>query len=182
MNKKIIFFYSCLSFCAFVLLYLLILSVPENPIKIRYPFFSHREVTLVAPQGWSFFTKNPRDEDIYLYKIEGSRLHKKSIVNMQASQGFGIDRENRLISTKLLKITAGIARKDWLTYKGDVTKFVESIGVDKFAVINVKVKEPSLCGKYCVVLKEPVPWSWSDLKHVKMPSRFVIINFNCQKN
>ena len=182
MDKKIIFFYSCLSFCAFAVLYLLILSIPENPIKLRYPFFSQRKVTLIAPQGWSFFTKNPRDEDIYLYRIEDTELHPVSIVNMQASQVFGVDRENRLISTKLLKITGGIPAKNWLNYRGDVAAFVKSMGAECFDVLNMRVKEPSLCGRYCVVLQKPVPWSWSGLDNINMPSRFAIINFNCLEN
>lgn len=180
-NKFLIF----ISFCVltvFIFSYILIVSIPENPIKARYSFFSKKVVKRLTPQGWAFFTKNPRSEEIYFYEIDTTNNKIKNIFfrNVQSSQLFGIKRDNRLIISKLNNIINDIDTELWFSYRGNTLDFLrKNSAYRRINKITVKIREPAICGLYCLEMKEPIPWSWIDLERINMPSRLILIDFKC---
>ena len=40
-----------------------------------------RKLNIIFPEGWGFFTKNPRDLGLEVYKIENNKLIKQSTRN-----------------------------------------------------------------------------------------------------
>ena len=161
---------------------MLIVYTPENPIKTRYSFFSEKEIKNFTPQGWSFFTKSPKLEEVYLYKVDtiNQKIKKVILRNTQLSQLFGIRRDNRLIITKINKITSDIDKDFWVNNNENINVFLkDKTKYDKLNKISIATKKPSICGLYCVILKKPVPWSWINLK-VNMESKLILINFKCQ--
>ncbi len=136
------------------------------------------------PQGWAFFTKNPKSEEVYLYKIDTITQKFENIIlrNVQSSQLFGIKRDNRLISTKITTITNDIDRSLWINHKGNISNFLKhDTNYMKLNKITIKIKQPAICGLYCVVMKKPIPWSWVTLKSkINMESRIILIDFKCQ--
>ncbi len=164
--------------------FILIVSIPENPIKSRYPFFSERKTKSFLAQGWSFFTKNARDKEAYIYKIDTiqNTAEKVMLRNTQISQLLGIKRENRIINSKISRVVEGIDANLWIKYRGKVTEYLEEpANLKKLNIVSIKISKPSLCGLYCIGMKKPIPWSWINLKKtVYMESELILINFKCE--
>jgi antimicrobial peptide system SdpA family protein len=183
-NKKIILLVTIFLLVTFIFNYILIVSIPENPIKIRYSFFSDKEIKGLTPQGWAFFTKSPRLEEVYLYKIDtiSKKIENIILKNVQSSQFFGIKRENRLISSKITTIANDIDKNLWFNYSGNSQDFLKNEeNYMRLNRISINIIQPSICGLYCVVMKKPIPWSWSTLKNkINMESKLILINFKCQ--
>jgi antimicrobial peptide system SdpA family protein len=184
LNKKSTILIALSLLTLFIFNYILIVSISENPIKIRYSFFSDRKTKDFTAQGWAFFTKSPRLEEVYLYKIDTVNQSFERVIlrNTQFSQLFGIKRDNRLITTKISTITSDIDDNNWINYRGIIDDFLKNkTDYMKLNLISIKTKKPSICGLYCVALKKPIPWSWISLKNkINMESKLILINFKCQ--
>ncbi len=165
----------------FIIFYIVVTSIPENPIRLRYSFFNNKEMRFLVPQGWSFFTKDPREEEIYIYELNNSDNKKIRLNNIQFNQLLGVKRENRIRYTKTSNIIQNIDPSLFLDFNGNAQKFVnQNNNKERINEISINVKKPSLCGKYLIEIKEPIPWSWLSIKeNIKMPSKLIIIEFKC---
>lgn len=179
--SKFIVFIAFSFITLFVISFLLITSIPENPIRLRYSFFNNKEMKYLIPQGWSFFTKNPREEEIYIYDLSNSLNTKIKLNNIQLNQLFGIKRENRIIYTKTSTVFQNIDASLLIDFKGDALGFIQKEeNMKTLNEVSVNVRKPSLCGKYLIEVKQPIAWSWLSIKSkVKMPSKLIIIDFKC---
>ncbi|MRM86663.1 hypothetical protein D1Z98_12280 [Riemerella anatipestifer] len=51
---------------------ILISSIPFNPIQYKINFV--KQVYTYLPQGWAFFTRDARENQLYIYKINNNKL------------------------------------------------------------------------------------------------------------
>lgn len=167
-----------------LIIYIVILFVPENPIKIRYSNFNNKEILRLFPQGWSFFTKNPRGYTYKLYRIipnagNSNSVDYVSMVNSQASQYYGINREIRLTSAKLMQIATSIEDEAWYNYRGNTKLLLNNPeSISTINLVSMKIESRILRGLYCLEYTKPIPWSYANLKKdFHMPSKLVLINF-----
>lgn len=151
----------------------LVVSVPDNAIAVSY---GHRSdaTNILLPQGWSFFTKNPRDLKVYVYKLGNDRIAKVDLANFSAPNYYGLNKRNRLVHHVLQKNIKNIPSAHWYPNTG----LIEEVSVDCLNAYNITEGAEFLDnGVYIVQLVEPMPWYWfSQSKDISMPSKLIILN------
>jgi antimicrobial peptide system SdpA family protein len=153
-------------------------ALPFNPVTV--PLEKKLRVKVFVPQGWKFFTKNPRDERINaLAKNQhGSWISVLRGSNAGAANLFGIRRNSRAQSIELGLITSSFKEAQW-TSCSERAEFCINKAPTVASITNVS-PSPTLCGEIAFVRDAPVPWAWSRAKRrVIMPSKFIKVNLSC---
>jgi len=140
------------------MLFLSILSAlpttPFTPSQEKKIYFSQ-----ILPQGWGFFSKNPRDE--YIKVFDKNEEPTVSWPNMRVSNLFGIDRKGRGQGTELALILNDIPQKNFKACDTTVKLCIEDIKMQKSERIMNRTPEPTLCGEQFISINTPIPWAWS---------------------
>jgi len=165
---KIAFFYGSLGGIILLLSYMIIISVSPNTITLNYNVPLKSEMNALAPQGWAFFTKDVHTDYFKIYKIQNNKLYPVEIKSADASQFFGLRRDNRFINFKIQTIIDNIEPTLWYPFKGDANK----INMNSLSKVSISVKEPMVYGTFLIEKGAPLPYEWyrSDLKIKKTMS------------
>ena len=145
----------------------------DNPVRLSYN--NAQELYSILPQGWAFFTRNPKEEVLQLYKEDKSNL---KLINNSASLSFkdvfGLKRDVRKKSAELAEIIKKIPSEKWETKKSsDKMKNLINLKISD-TVINV-FNNKLLTGDYIIVRSRRKPWAWSN-SSITLPYRCIKIH------
>lgn len=178
-NNYIICLVASLVFSTWLIINIFLVTVKGNPIEITNEVDSR--VFNFIPQGWAFFTRNPREAQISIYKIENGSILKpypqrhSSFINL-----FGLKRTSSKILTELqlIKLKTSDSLYSDMKWNYQVDKY-SKLPTKSFEYKN-EIFDPILLGNFIVVYQKPVPWAWSkSIKKIKMPSK--VIRFKIHK-
>lgn len=116
----------------------------------------------ILPEGWSFFTKSPRDPYVFILTVKDDKLAAYSnLPNSNPQNLFGAKRNGRAIGVEFGLLTQDLSEQDWL--ECDPKEILALAQSDTVPSITVKnpYKRPLLTGEVVVVTQEPIPWAWS---------------------
>jgi antimicrobial peptide system SdpA family protein len=169
--KKIIFFSVNVIFAAFIILFILLNSVKQNPISLEYGI-DNEMTSLVFPQGWSFFSKDPREATMNLFSIENGVLRKIDFKNTQAKNLYGLKKSDRLIYYKIYGDVQKFPIKHFYNSRDNINS-IDLKKINTYSLKNTTYKK----GKYLAQIVELESWVWfSKLKNkVNMPARYVLL-------
>ncbi|UKB82303.1 SdpA family antimicrobial peptide system protein [Chryseobacterium sp. MEBOG06] len=118
------------------------------------------------PQGWAFFTKEPRDPLIYLFSFSNNKFDNVIDKNFSLNTFLGASRKSRIINVELQKIVNKIIT-DSIEYRSE-----EFLGINELkknvinrnnnftkVYIDKKYIPDINNGKYLIVIEEPLPWA-----------------------
>ncbi|HVG60573.1 MAG TPA: SdpA family antimicrobial peptide system protein [Hyalangium sp.] len=154
-------------------------ALPYNPIKL--PFEDRVDVKLVLPEGWAFFTRDPRDERMMPFQRgeHGGWVAANKTPNFQPQNSFGIDRAARAQGVELGLLLDGVRGEERLSCEEDPLVCLERAPV---AQARNTSPRPSLCGQVGLVFQKAVPWAWarsSKDKKIIMPSKVMRMDIQC---
>lgn len=170
-----------LSFAVLILFFIvLISSIPFNPIQYKVNYIE--QVFTYAPQGWAFFTRDAREEQVYIYRIENNKLKKINQKHANIDNFIGLSREVSKLAIEVEIISTLADKKKFpLTtwnYNENLYGKIPSRSIE----IKNLIKSPILCGDYLIVYQSIVPWAWSKAKKkMKMPAKVLKVKIKCQK-
>ncbi|MFF7726678.1 SdpA family antimicrobial peptide system protein [Streptomyces sp. NPDC008001] len=162
-------------------LYVAQVHVPKNVLSLPGQKQVRSTVADVAPQGWAFFTKSPRDVEVLPYR-QGADDRWTSVAltpHSSPRNAFGLDRASRSQGIEISLLLDLAQKKEW--------KECEEAGLAD-CVANArpsrKVKnpspEPTVCGRVALVQEKPVPWAWRDLVDERVtPERYLAMDVTC---
>lgn len=133
----------------------------------------------ILPQGWGFFSKNPRDSDVGLYTTENSSS-KVVWPNMRTENAFGLYRKGRSQGVEMGAIASTISDKDYT--KCDSEDLESCKGKANEITVKNPTPSPLLCGEYFLTKEKPIPWSYfkySDSGHEI--TNIVKVDIKCSK-
>lgn len=154
-------------------------SIKDNPIKLNINI--ENKLFTFTPQGWAFFTRNPREAQVIIY-TKNTKNHYEEIQQRHSSYKnlFGLKRNASKIMSEMQFIKAKI--NDTL-YKNTKWNFQSNIYSNKkleIITIDNQMKNPLLCGEYFIVYQKAVPWAWSSsIEKIKMPAKIIRLKINC---
>ncbi len=159
---RLIFLLLVFVFCLVVYEAALVL-LPYNPIS---PTPAERiEFLSVLPQGWAFFTKNPRGEVLYIYKETQNKWDLVNVPGASLKFGFGLNRKGRAIGPEagsLLKLIPDSLWQPTNLSAGKPFKVVDSCA------------NPSCIGHIRFVKTTLVPWAWARTgRKTVMPAKMI---------
>ncbi|MBT8317779.1 MAG: SdpA family antimicrobial peptide system protein [Lutibacter sp.] len=167
--KKYLFSFFILIFWSAILINIFMASFP---IPSNKSFLNKTIIFSVIPQGWGFFTRNPREELITVYKSHNDSLVKITEQNSSLSSFLGISRKSRLHNIELGTILSKIDENMWVKGKPNELKF-DNI---KYDTIMSSFYPKNMIGEYFIVKQERIPWAWSkNHKNLVMPYNYARI-------
>ncbi len=158
---------SIVVFVASLLLYFALL-VNSSDTTVSFSTSTKMWNRYILPEGWSFFTKSPRDKELSIYKIDKNQIQPFVKNAFSLKYLFGLNRRSRTVTTDLTIIYADLSKDlTWL----DITNFNNEISLsDTINIPSFKYnfKKPALDkGKYLILKKEITPWAyWSKDKNI----------------
>lgn len=119
-------------------------------------------IATFMPQGWGFFTADPRMEQQTIYQYEPS-TEKTSLAywgpnsNIRNFLGFG--RVGRIQAAEISVFIASIAKKDWIACNSIEICNKEAQKNNSVTISN-KVSHPFYCGEYILIKNKMLSWTW----------------------
>jgi len=173
--KKIIIIVLILS--AIVTLIFMLFSVYSDLNYFTPGYKNSKIVSKLLPEGWGFFTRDPREPIYKLYEISDEKLTRIDMSNSAASTLLGLSRKNRRINIEFLRIKGLVADSvfteiplsDW-----SKAKQIEIINHSGYAYHFLK------SGKYIVEKTNITPWIYKKNKYQydqkKQIARFLFLD------
>lgn len=147
--------------------------VPFNPLSTSYK--TKVQTLSLIPQGWGFFTRNPREPQISAYTRIGKKWVLQTFPN--ATYALGASRKMRVQSGELEMILRPVDDKSWKDDLGSIETLISSNMITLYNPRN----QPLMCGEYLVVSKAPIPWAWSRAQTMtQYPYRYLHIYVICK--
>jgi len=155
-------------------------SIPFNPIQHKFDFV--KEVYTYTPQGWAFFTRDAREEQIYIYKInENGELKKINQKHANTDNFFGVSHRVSKMFVEADIITSMIGKKNFYFTTWNYDQNIYGEIPNNFVEVKNPIKNPVLCGDYLLVYHKIIPWAWNKSnKKMKMPAKVIKIKVQCQ--
>jgi antimicrobial peptide system SdpA family protein len=157
--------------------FMFIASNPDSPLlptrKVR------RNVVSVAPEGWAFFTRNPREPKTYTWSVDSNgTLGSENPVDVRGFALAGLSRRSRIRGIEVGQIMQSIPEDRWVQCRGPV----EECGLSeaKWVPVRNTMAAGTLCGRVVFESKPPVPWAWSGGERpVHMPAKVAFVDIDC---
>ncbi len=148
-------------------------GLPFNPINL--PLERQLRLRVFLPQGWKFFTKDPREERIDVLVKTDPGIWRSGLAGTNASSTnlFGLKRNTRAKAVEVGLITTSIMKDQWVACEKAPGACAENIPVT--ASLKNPSPNPTLCGQVCVVKQTPLPWAWS------RSNRKITLHSSCAK-
>lgn len=155
-------------------------SLPYNSLNMQV--YSKRAALYrrFFPEGFSFFTRNPREPQIVLYSMDLESIIKP---NNSVDYLLGFDRSGRALSIELGTIWNVVHDQKWFDCYTLTPGCFNNTLLPVYEVEN-KSSPPMLCGEYYLTLSEPIPWAWAVSfreKNRRMPAKIMKLRIVCHE-
>lgn len=153
-------------------------SMPTNTLKL--PLERQLNMREVLPQGWAFFTRDPREapREAYVKNEQGRFVPATPGSNGDAVNLFGLSRRSRAQSIEMGMLIKEVAGSDWTRCRVDPGVCLADLPV--IATVESRYPGGSLCGAVGLVEQRFVPWAWQEADEpIEMPSRVARLWVKC---
>lgn len=143
--------------------------LPSTPIDTSFIRSPLRQT--LFPQGWGFFSRNPRAERIVAFQpnldLDGVWTPLPARPSLLEAR-LGFDRSHRAGNRQLGMILEELDRKDWRACQSRIDACLQV--AEYSAVIQNDTSKPVVCGPIGLVKQDPIPFAWAEFRdEVKMP-------------
>lgn len=130
-----------------------------NPLSIDYK--QQTNIRTLIPQGWAFFTRNPREKVLLFYKKQDKKYLLVNSSGSSYDKLFGLSRLSRRQNIELGNLAAQLNTvKNWVECENNLPTSCIPDSVNK---VYTQFNQATIIGEYLVRLVEPIPWAWSKL-------------------
>ncbi|MFD3775125.1 SdpA family antimicrobial peptide system protein [Streptomyces sp. NPDC058612] len=148
---------------AVIALYAVQEQVPKNVITLPAQSKVKHTVVNIAPQGWAFFTKSPRDPEVIPYGKTPTGWKPLSLTpHASPRNAFGLNRESRAQGVEIAMLLTAAQKTDWRDCTDGPQSCLSSSG-DSTRQLTNSSPEPTLCGTVGLLQERPTPYAWRDL-------------------
>lgn len=179
MNKLVKWFYIFFFILSLFITLSIISVLPQNPLS---PDKSKSvAISQILPQGWGFYSKDPREEYLNIYSEDGETSAQWP--NMSLSNLFGVNRFGRAQGTELGLIIAALKETDFKECYKEIDDCIADMEkVEPIVKLNSTPKK-TFCGIHYIAFQEPMPWAWSSSnERTYKSSRIAKVLIKCQRN
>lgn len=143
-------------------LYVVHASLPVNALVLPGQATIEPTLHAVAPEGWAFFTKSARSDELVTFKKTSAGWRSNMLgTYAEPSNYFGLDRRPRSQGVEIAMLVNGQPRSAW-TSCGPVIADCLELNTGTIKVTNIS-PDPTFCGLVRTVDEVPVPWAWRRL-------------------
>jgi antimicrobial peptide system SdpA family protein len=133
-----------------------------------------KQINYIFPEGWGFFTKNPRDLLMDVYRIEDHGITRVDMSNHSWSNKFGLSRKVRVIGYESSIIIAEIPNYFWK--EGTLNNAFIHVKDSTLTVKSPKHFNHLTNGEYLFKIYKQIPYAWAKKGQEQYtPSKFAKI-------
>ncbi|WP_103020449.1 SdpA family antimicrobial peptide system protein [Salinibacter altiplanensis] len=157
--------------------YILQASMPYNPIDL--PYSDVVDMRTVIPEGWAFFTRNPREPSSRFYeKRDGTWQSARLGANASPENLFGLSRRGRGQGIEAARLIEQAPDSAWTKCKASARSCLKSIS--HVPTVENPSPLPTFCGTVGFVRRPPVPWAWNESRlDIHMPGQALKLDIQC---
>ncbi|MCK1794824.1 SdpA family antimicrobial peptide system protein [Streptomyces sp. XM4193] len=169
--------------CGTLVLALTMLHLPSTAVVSTDTRMKADPVRHLTAQGWSFFTRTPREHENAVFgHRDGSWERLSYRPYTRADTWFGLDRSTRTEDYEIGALNKA-ADGDWRECReaepADCLEQQEP-RPEPGARARISAENPRFCGTVALTRQEPVPWAWaSDVSAI--PAEYQILDVSCEK-
>lgn len=146
--------------------FMLIIFSKDNVINLNA-----NTLRIISPQGYAFFTRDPKEPQLFIYKLEERKIIEDLSKNSTTSDMlFGLSRKNRRQSLEMNEIFPKLIK--WEDYNSleDLKHIVPD-------TLSIKSKDSKkLTGQFLIIREKRIPWAWaSNLKTPQRKFKFIYL-------
>jgi antimicrobial peptide system SdpA family protein len=156
-------------------------ALPTNAMDDRLSARDKSNILRLLPEGWSFFTRDPREADPEPFIREPGGGWRRVL---QRGRGgivglLGLDRASRGQGVEMGLLTGPVPRHRWTRCDRGAWSSCLSAAPVLAEVVNPS-PQPTLCGNVAIVFRRPVPWAWARSVNLdQMPAEIVRLRVSC---
>ena len=146
------------------ILQILVLYSPYSPLS-QDSSIKRFYIQDFLPQGWSFFTRDPREDLFFIYAVEDGSDVLRGITDVETF--FGASRKKRHLNTEASNILQQIPKENWIQANGSffydqlLPSHKDKDGcIGDIVYVKNESKHHSIEGNYYFVIKPLEPWAW----------------------
>jgi antimicrobial peptide system SdpA family protein len=134
-------------------------ALPYNPVQL--PGGRSAELRVIAPQGWKFFTRDPREERLLVRVPDGAGGWTSDVTptNSAPQNLFGALRSARAQPSEMSELLLRVPETEWVACTADPNVCLAAF--TRPLVLNNPDPTPTLCGDVGFVMQPPIPWAWA---------------------
>ncbi|MCY4162584.1 MAG: SdpA family antimicrobial peptide system protein [Flavobacteriaceae bacterium] len=131
-----------------------------------------RQINYVFPEGWGFFTKDPRSLMMNIYRIEKGNINEINVSNHSWSNSLGFSRRARIIGFEASMIVSDIPKKLWIE---DKSKNIKSHIYDSVLIVKSNPYYKHITkGDFIFMIYKQIPYAWVNKSQEKFkPADFI---------
>ena len=131
----------------------------------------------IFPEGWGFFTKEPKEGLVDIYQVDKNDIKELSIKNTNLDNYIGLSRAARIKSYELSMIISNISANNWKDDK--LYNFKKHISDTAYDIKPKNNFQYFNKGEFLLVQRSPVPWAWaSSNQSLYVPVKVLKIKIN----
>jgi len=159
-NIQIFFTFFWMLSLLYFIISIFILLIGQNVYQESYSNSTQKTINSILPQGWGFFTRNPKETKYRIYLMKGNELQIVNRKNSSSSNAFGLSRKYRRFGYEFTKIYTSIKSKRWNKVNTqEIPKLKQNISDTVYIDSSfLLIKE----GSYLIEKYENIPWAWSN--------------------
>ena len=147
----------------FLIIIVFLSSIKDQQVIKSPPLL--KTINYLFPQGWGFFTRNPREENVFVYSINKNKITEICLLNQSIENSFGFSRDTRLKAFDIAILIEKINNDEWISSSKQSMK-------EHLAIPTIKIKKTNNLqyftkGLFFIKLKKTVPWKWANLNQEK---------------
>ncbi|ELR72482.1 hypothetical protein C900_01477 [Fulvivirga imtechensis AK7] len=132
----------------------------NNAPDYQMPYSAKKLLSSLLPQGWGFFTRDPKEgiTEAYSYDQSTDEVSLITVKNASAANAIGFSRNARFAGIDLVFLLEYAKADMWHKGKGD---FKDNIPLTADTIIADKPIQYFPEGEYILHRYEPIPFAWA---------------------
>jgi antimicrobial peptide system SdpA family protein len=151
--------------------------LPANPIQL--PLEENSPLVKLLPQGWGFFTRDPRSPEMFAFVKTSDGLWQPVVSGKPFwPRLLEFSRRRKLAHVEIGVILYELSDPQWQACQDLPAICLENAPLSG-TVKNI-LSPPSLCGEVGIIQQTPIPWAWSQSpEETLMPSEVLRLQVSC---
>jgi antimicrobial peptide system SdpA family protein len=147
------------------------------------PFWETRahlpDAISVAPQGWAFFTRDPREATKKVYVEQRGEWNVDQRFYAGSRSLSELFKRNRLVQVELANVLQQVGDDEWMGCEETRAACTARPDLPEVDVRNTSNMQ-QFCGRFLIEKQPPVPWAWArSADSIYMPSELVVLDVAC---
>ena len=153
-------------------------ALPYNPVRL--PYSDALNTLVLAPQGWSFFTRNPREPKQFLYRRDARGWESVLLApHSRLRNAIGLNRASRAQGVEMALVMDAAKKGSWVGCEERPIADCLSGLPSGISITNVS-PSATLCGTIAIVEQRPIPWAWAKSdRPIYMPAHIMAVEATC---